>query len=63
MSARSDLLQRYRCAWRKTWRSRKTMDAPKRLAHEIQFLPAALELQDKPVHPAPRVFMWSIISF
>lgn len=63
MSARSDLLQRYRCAWRETWRSRKTMDAPKRLAHEIQFLPAALELQDKPVHPAPRVFMLSIISF
>ena len=63
MSARSDLLQRYRCAWRESWRRRKAMDAPKRLAHEIQFLPAALALQDNPVHPAPRVFMWCIISF
>ena len=63
MSARSDLLQRYRGAWRESWRRRKAMDAPKRLAHEIQFLPAALELQDKPVHPAPRVFIWSIMCF
>ena len=63
MNARSDLLQRYRGAWRESWRRRKAMDAPKRLAHEIQFLPAALELQDKPVHPAPRVFMWSIMGF
>lgn len=63
MSARTDLLQRYRSAWRESWHRRKKMDAPKRLAHEIQFLPAALELQEKPVHPAPRVFMWSIITF
>lgn len=30
------------------------MDPPKRLPDEIHFLPAALALQDKPVHPAPR---------
>lgn len=63
MSARSDLFQRYRHAWRESWRRRKTMDAPKRLPHEVQFLPAALELQDKPVHPAPRIFMWGILAF
>ncbi|POQ05312.1 HlyD family type I secretion periplasmic adaptor subunit [Pseudomonas syringae] len=57
------LLQRYRRVWRQSWRNRREMDAPKRLAHEVQFLPAALELQDKPSHPAPRVFMWAIMFF
>lgn len=51
----SGLLQRYRRVWRQSWRQRREMDAPKRLAHEVQFLPAALELQDKPSHPAPRI--------
>lgn len=60
---RTGLGHRYRRAWRESWRRRKEMDAPKRLSHEIQFLPAALELQDKPVHPAPRIFMWVIIVF
>ncbi|SFH98214.1 hypothetical protein SAMN05444062_1302, partial [Pseudomonas syringae] len=57
------LLQRYRRVWRQSWRQRREMDAPKRLAHEVQFLPAALELQDKPSHPAPRIFMWAIMAF
>lgn len=60
---RAGLGHRYRRAWRESWRRRKEMDVPKRLAHEVQFLPAALELQDKPVHPAPRIFMWTIMSF
>ncbi|AAZ37294.1 HlyD family efflux transporter periplasmic adaptor subunit [Pseudomonas savastanoi pv. phaseolicola] len=59
----SGLLQRYRRVWRQSWRQRREMDAPKRLAHEVQFLPAALELQDKPSHPAPRIFMWAIMAF
>lgn len=54
---------RYSRVWRESWRRRKEMDAPKRLAHEMQFLPASLELQDKPVHPAPRIFMWTIMVF
>ena len=54
---------RYRRVWRESWRRRKEMDVPKRLAHEVQFLPAALELQDKPVHPAPRIFIWTIMGF
>lgn len=60
---RAGLGHRYRRAWRESWRRRKEMDVPKRLSHEVQFLPAALELQDKPVHPAPRIFMWTIMSF
>lgn len=59
----SGLLQRYRHAWRQSWRARREMDAPRRLFHEVQFLPAALELQEKPTHPAPRVFMWAIMVF
>lgn len=39
------------------------MDAPARLAHEVQFLPAALALQEQPVHPAPRYILWAIMAF
>lgn len=57
------LLQRYRHVLRQSWKARRDMDAPRRLAHEIQFLPASLELQEQPTHPAPRVFMWAIMAF
>ncbi|WP_445374263.1 HlyD family type I secretion periplasmic adaptor subunit [Photorhabdus tasmaniensis] len=63
MSATLSLLQRYRHAWHQSWRQRKSMDVSPRLAHELQFLPTALELQETPVHPAPRVFIWSIMVF
>ncbi|MCY1493574.1 Hemolysin secretion protein D, chromosomal [compost metagenome] len=62
-SATRALLRRYRTTWRHAWRSRKAMDAPPRLAHEIQFLPAALALQEQPVHPAPRYIQWTIMAF
>lgn len=60
---RNSLLRRYNRVWQQAWRQRKGMDAPKRLPHEVQFLPAALELQDKPAHPAPRILMWAIMGF
>ncbi|MGR6739548.1 HlyD family type I secretion periplasmic adaptor subunit [Pseudomonas chlororaphis] len=63
MSATPSLLQRYRDVWQHAWRQRKSMDSVQRLPHEAQFLPAALELQDTPVHPAPRIFVWSILGF
>ncbi len=62
-SGSTGLLHRYRRIWRQSWSRRKEMDAPKRLAHEVQFLPASLELQDKPTHPAPRIFSWTIMAF
>ncbi|MHC8405672.1 HlyD family type I secretion periplasmic adaptor subunit [Pseudomonas sp. TMB3-21] len=62
-SEATGLLRRYRHVWRQSWSRRKEMDAPKRLAHEVQFLPASLELQDKPTHPAPRIFCWAIMAF
>ena len=45
-SVKRDLLKRYRQAWK----NRQAMDAPPRLPHEVHFLPAALALQDAPVH-------------
>lgn len=63
MGAKRELLNYYRSAWRHSWRNRKAMDAPPRLSHEVQFLPAALALQEKPVHPAPRYIQWTIMLF
>lgn len=63
MGAKRELLNRYRSAWRHSWRNRKAIDAPPRLSHEVQFLPAALALQEKPVHPAPRYIQWTIMVF
>jgi hemolysin D len=63
LSAKRELLNRYRSAWRHAWNNRKAMDPPHRLRHEVQFLPAALALQDAPVHPAPRIIQWTLMVF
>jgi hemolysin D len=58
-----DLLSRYAGVWMQAWRQRSQMDGVARHRDEAQFLPAALALQETPVHPAPRVIMGSIIAF
>ncbi|MGX2040610.1 HlyD family type I secretion periplasmic adaptor subunit [Methylocaldum sp. MU1018] len=58
----SDLIRRYGQVFRQAWAERKRLDPP-RLPHEAEFLPAALALQETPVSPAPRVFMWLIMTF
>lgn len=63
MGAKRELLRRYRSAWRQSWSQRKQMDSPPRLTHEVQFLPAALALQEKPPYPAPRYIQWAILVF
>lgn len=63
MSAKRALMNRYRQVWRHSWQNRIAMDAPVRLNHEVQFLPAALALQEQPVHPAPRYTQWIIMAF
>lgn len=63
MSAGKALLDRYRKSWSIAWQQRKTMDAPRRHADEVMFLPAALALRDAPVHPAPRIIQWLIVCF
>ncbi len=63
LQATGDLLRRTAAVFRQAWRTRQQLAAPHRLAHELDFLPAALALQDKPVAPAPRVAMALIVGF
>ena len=57
-----DLLCRYRAILGAAWAHRAELAGPKRLADEAAFLPAALSLQDTPVHPALRRFAFGIIA-
>lgn len=69
-----ELLERYRAILRAAWQARHELAGPKRLADEAAFLPAALSLQETPVHPAPRraaiaicalftiALVWSIVG-
>jgi hemolysin D len=57
-----ELLARYRAVGAAAWAARHDLAGPRRLAHETAFLPAALALQDTPVHPAPRRAMAVIVA-
>lgn len=57
-----DLLGRYAAIFKAAWAVRHELAGPKRLADERAFLPAALSLQETPVHPAPRRFATVICS-
>lgn len=57
-----DLLARYAAVLRAAWAARHELAGPRRLADEAAFLPAALSLQETPVHPAPRRAMWVIVA-
>ncbi len=54
MHAWRELLRHYRRTFSHAWSRRASMDATPRLDHELAFLPATLELVERPVHPAPR---------
>lgn len=56
-----DLLRRHLAVARAAWAMRGELAGPQRLADELAFLPAALSLQESPVHPAPRRAMWLIV--
>ena len=49
-----ELLARYRAIFQAAWAARRELAGPKRLTDEAAFLPAALSLQETPVHPSPR---------
>src|SRR5471032_2118607 len=55
--ALAGLIARYAAIFRETWAQRSTYDAPARLADEIAFQPAHLELLETPAHPAAH---WAI---
>ena len=69
-----ELLGRYKAVLLVAWERRDELAGPKRLADERAFLPAALSLQETPVHPAPRrtaiaicalftsALVWSIVG-
>ncbi len=63
MKSSHDLLTRYARVFRQAWRERQAMDGVPRRRHEAAFLPAALSLQETPVHPAPRIAMGLILLF
>lgn len=53
LQATGDLLRRYAVISRHAWGQRRQTDTRLRLAHELAFLPANLELTETPLHPAP----------
>jgi hemolysin D len=57
-----ELLGRYRAIFKAAWTHRHELAGPRRLSDEAAFLPAALSLQDTPVHPAPRRLAYALIA-
>jgi hemolysin D len=58
----SGLAKRYAHAFQLAWNARASLAAPSRRQLENEFLPAALSLRDTPLHPAPRLAVFLIIS-
>jgi hemolysin D len=59
---RRELLARYKAVFSAAWQHRAELAGPARLSQELAFLPAALSLQDTPVHPAPRRFAYLLMG-
>lgn len=57
-----ELLARYKAIFKAAWAHRVELAGPARLADEAAFLPAALSLQDTPVHPAPRRLAYALMA-
>ena len=57
-----DLLARYKAIFAAAWAQRAELAGPAHLADEAAFLPAALSLQDTPVHPAPRRLAFALMA-
>ncbi|CAG8864074.1 Hemolysin secretion protein D, chromosomal [Pseudomonas fluorescens] len=56
------LFERYRDTWRHAWQRRKEQEQ-RREHQELEFLPAAMALQETPVHPAPRYLQGCLLMF
>ena len=57
-----DLVVRYGAVFREAWQHRRELAGPRRYTDETAFLPAALSLQETPLHPAPRRFALAICA-
>ena len=56
-----EILARYQTVFQHAWAHRAELAGPERHTNELAFLPAALSLQDTPVHPAPRRLAWGLM--
>lgn len=63
LQALKDFTDKYKHAFQQAWANREEFAPVIRQPHEAEFLPANLALQETPIHPAPRVFMWLIMLF
>ena len=57
-----ELLARYRAIFGAAWEVRHQLAGPPRMADEVAFMPAALSLQETPVHPSPRRLAYALIA-
>lgn len=57
-----ELLACYQAVFKAAWEHRHELAGPRRMADEVAFLPAALSLQETPVHPAPRRLAWGLMA-
>jgi hemolysin D len=57
-----ELARRYGAVFRAAWAHRRELAGPERLTEEAAFLPAALSLQETPIHPAPRRTAFAIMG-
>jgi hemolysin D len=57
-----ELLACYSAIFSAAWGMRHQLAGPKRMADELAFLPAALSLQDSPVHPSPRRLAYAVMA-
>jgi hemolysin D len=62
VQAWNEIISRYRKVWAAAWRVRKNNDDMRRSIEEAEFLPAALAVQETPVHPLPRIAMYLLVS-
>lgn len=58
-----DLCLRYWQIFNTAWSVRKELTPLDRNSHERAFLPAALEIQESPPHPAARITLWALVAF
>ncbi len=63
IAAIREFVGRYTEVSKAAWSIRDSLDAPKRSADELAFLPAHLELTESPVSPASRWIMRTIMAF
>ncbi|MDQ1833425.1 HlyD family type I secretion periplasmic adaptor subunit [Massilia scottii] len=56
-----DMIGRYQAVLGAAWTHRAELAGPRRMADELAFLPAAISLQETPIHPAPRRLAWCLM--